>query len=181
MTAPVWMAFPPEVHSALLSSGPGPGSLLAAAGAWNALSTEYAQAAQDLSALVAAVQSGAWEGPSAQSYTAAHAPYVTWLAQAAANAAATAAQHQSAASAYTAALAAMPTLGELAANHATHAALLATKLLWNQHHPHRSQRGRLCADVDSGRHHHDHLSSGLHRNRSGGIEHAPGTHSAQIR
>jgi PPE-repeat protein len=120
------MASPPEVHSTLLAGGPGPGPLLAAAGAWNSLSSEYAEVADELSALLAAVQPGAWQGPGAESYAAANAPYLAWLARAAADAAATAAQHEAAASAYTAALAAMPTLGELAANHATHAALMAT-------------------------------------------------------
>jgi PPE-repeat protein len=126
MTAPVWMASPPEVHSALLSSGPGPGSLLAAAGAWNSLSTEYASVAEELRAILAAVQAGAWQGPSAERYVAAHVPYLAWLVQASAKSASEAAQQETAATAYTAALAAMPTLPELAANHMIHGVLVAT-------------------------------------------------------
>src|ERR1700757_5160182 len=126
MTAPIWMASPPEVHSALLSSGPGPGSLLSAATAWTSLSVEYASAAEELSALLASAQAGAWEGPSAESYVAAHAPYLAWLTQASADSAAAAAQHETAATAYTAALAAMPTLPELGTNHIVHGVLLAT-------------------------------------------------------
>ncbi|VAZ84528.1 putative PPE family protein PPE47/PPE48 [Mycobacterium persicum] len=120
------MACPPELHSALLSAGPGPASLVTAAAQWSSLSAEYGAVAEELTTVLAGMAAVAWHGISAEICAAAYMPYLAWLTQASADSAATATVHQTAATAYLSALAAMPTLGELAANHATHAVLLAT-------------------------------------------------------
>lgn len=91
MAVSVWMTLPPEVHVALLSAGPGPGSLLAVAARWQGLSNQYCDTAAELNQLLAKVQANSWQGASAAQYVAAHVPYLAWLEQAAVDSAISAA------------------------------------------------------------------------------------------
>lgn len=115
MTFPMWFAVPPEVPSAWLSTGMGPGPLLAAARAWHALAAQYTEIATELASVLAAVQASSWQGPSADRFVVAHQPFRYWLTHAATVATAAAAAHETAAAGYTSALGGMPTLAELAA------------------------------------------------------------------
>ncbi len=67
---------PPEITSALIHSGPGPGSLLTAANAWRQLAIELGHTAADYASTVAGIP---WQGPSATAMTASTLPYVAWL------------------------------------------------------------------------------------------------------
>lgn len=81
MTFPMWFAVPPEVPSAWLSTGMGPGPLLAAARAWHALAAQYTEIATELASVLAAVQASSWQGPSADRFVVAHQPFRYWLTQ----------------------------------------------------------------------------------------------------
>jgi PPE-repeat protein len=69
---------PPEVTSALIHSGPGAWSWIAAAGAWQELSSELEQSAAGYSAELSWLMT-TWHGPSAAAMAQALEPYLDWL------------------------------------------------------------------------------------------------------
>ncbi|MGA9677247.1 MAG: PPE family protein, partial [Mycobacterium sp.] len=72
-------ALPPEINSGRMYAGPGPGSMLAAAAAWNGLAAELQSAASSYRSVISALTSGPWLGPSSTAMAAAAAPYVAWM------------------------------------------------------------------------------------------------------
>jgi PPE-repeat protein len=114
---------PPEITSALIHSGPGPGSWLAAANIWRELAIELGQTAADYASIVAAIP---WRGPSATAMTLSTLPYISWLQATAVQAA----QMSMAATAMTSSFVATQTAvvhpSVVAANRAQFAHLLAT-------------------------------------------------------
>ncbi|MEE6135375.1 PPE family protein [Mycobacterium sp. 050128] len=97
---------PPELISGLLYSGPGSGSFLAAAAAWEALAAELHSTAASYRSVISELVGESWAGPSSEAMAAALAPYVTWMSTTAAQAEQAASQALAAARAYEAALAA---------------------------------------------------------------------------
>ncbi|WP_415823230.1 PPE family protein, partial [Mycobacterium senriense] len=91
---------PPEVNSGRMYAGPGSGSLLAAAGSWDALSAELSITAAVYESVLSGLTGLFWHGPAAQAMAASAAPYVAWLYSTAEHAQQTAVQARTAAAAY---------------------------------------------------------------------------------
>lgn len=120
------MFFPPEINSALMYGGAGPGPLLTAASAWEALAADLAAAAASFESVVTGVAAGPWTGPSSVAMVAAATPYLQWLISAAGQAEMAAAQATAAAAAYEAAFMATVPTPEVLANRLRLLMLIAT-------------------------------------------------------
>ncbi|MEE2851179.1 MAG: PPE family protein [Actinomycetota bacterium] len=114
---------PPEITSALIHSGPGPGSLLSAATAWRQLAIELGRTASDYASTVAATP---WQGPSKTAMTLATVPYIAWLNTTAMQAAQMSVAATTMASSFVATQAAVVHPSVVAANRALLSHLIAT-------------------------------------------------------
>lgn len=126
---PAFVFFPPEINSALIFGGPGPGPLYEAASAWDGLAVDLSSSASSFHTVVSDLAGGPWLGPSSISMTAAAAPYVEWLLIAAAQAEVAALQARMAALAFEGAQVATVPLPEVLANRARLLVLIATNFL----------------------------------------------------
>jgi PPE-repeat protein len=124
-----YAAFPPEINSGRIYSGPGSGPMLAAAAAWDGLANDLQSTTASYSSVISSLTSGPWLGPTSLSMAAAVTPYLTWMQGTAAQAAETAGQATAAASAYETAFAAHVPPEEIAANRSQLALLVATNVV----------------------------------------------------
>ncbi len=120
---------PPEVTSAQIYAGPGSGSMMAAASAWNGVAAEMSSAALGLDQVVTQLSSEEWLGPASASMASAVQPYVQWMTTTAAQAEEAATQAQSAAAAYETVLASVIPPPMIALNRTELAQATATNVL----------------------------------------------------
>lgn len=119
---------PPDVTSAMMYSGPGAASFVAAASSWSALAAELTSAAQGYETVLSQLASEEWMGPASSTMVHAVQPYVAWLADTAAQAERAAIQSQSAAAAFETAFASIVPPPLVALNRAELAQALQTNL-----------------------------------------------------
>jgi PPE-repeat protein len=121
-------ALPPEINSGRMYTGPGSGSMVAAAAAWDELAAQLRSIAASYSSVVSGLGTD-WQGPSSAAMAAAAAPYTVWLSATATQAEQTAVQARTAAAAYETAFAATVPPPVVEANRSTLASLVATNVV----------------------------------------------------
>jgi PPE-repeat protein len=119
---------PPEINSGRMYDGPGAGSMLAAAAAWDGLAAELQSTATSYGSVISELTAGPWLGAASAAMTAAAAPYLAWMRSTATQAEQTAIQAKAAAAAYEVTFAAMVPPPVIEANRALLQALVATNL-----------------------------------------------------
>ena len=139
-------ALPPEINSGRIYAGPGSGSLVSAASAWEQLSTELHSTAAMFDSVTSTLIAGPWTGPTATAMAAAAQPYVTWLRGTGTQAEQTARQAGSAAQAYATAVAAVVPPPLIAANRALLHQLIATNF-FGQNSPAIGEAERQYAEM----------------------------------
>jgi PPE-repeat protein len=100
-----YCSLPPEINSARMYAGAGPGPMMAAAAAWDYLAAELESSAASYASVTAELTSSSWFGPASISMLAAATPHISWLSAAAALAEQTSSQAKVVAAAFEAAFA----------------------------------------------------------------------------
>ena len=118
----------PEINSGRLYAGPGSGSMVAAAEAWDKIAAELYAAANNYKSVISGLTSGPWQGPSAASMAAAAAANVSWLSSTAAQAEEAASKARAAVTAYEEAYTSVVPPPVIAANRTQVSQLLATNV-----------------------------------------------------
>ncbi|OBI92945.1 PPE family protein [Mycobacterium sp. 1245805.9] len=117
---------PPEINSARMYTGPGSGSLLAAAGSWDSLAAELTTTAETYQSVVSGLTTLNWHGPASESMAATVTPYIGWLNMTAEQTKQTAMQARAAAAAFEQAFAMTVPPPVIVANRTQLASLIAT-------------------------------------------------------
>lgn len=125
---PDFGALPPEVNSSRMYAGPGSGPIMAAASAWQAMAGQLESVSRGYSAVISGLQGESWLGNASTAMGDAAAPYVEWIATAAAQAEETAGQARAAAAAFEAAFASTVPPALVTGNRAQYAALVAANV-----------------------------------------------------
>ncbi|WP_409429320.1 PPE family protein [Mycobacterium sp. SMC-11] len=122
-------AFPPEINSARIYTGPGSGPMMAAAAAWDKMAAELSSAEAAYQGVINGLVSEGWMGPASNAMAAAAAPYAVWMGATAAQAEQAAMQAKAAAAAFDAAYAMTVAPPLVVANRSQLAALVATNFI----------------------------------------------------